>query len=92
MLDYVAESKLQDRKATGKILNIENLTMVLGNQCGKDYHRIDPLKIDVAKITNVMSYAFDQCHHIVPSQASVAVGCLGCRETGYKGHERVSGQ
>jgi len=66
VLQYVADLNLQDRKAaTGRTLDIESLTMSLSVLSGQDYLRIDPLKIDVAQITKVMSYAFTQRHHIL---------------------------
>lgn len=65
VLQYVADLNLQDRKANGRTLDIESLTMALSVLSGQDYLRIDPLKIDVAQITKVMSYAFTQRHHIL---------------------------
>ena len=70
VLDYIALLKLQDRKAEGRTLDIENLTMALSKQSGQEYYRIDPLKIDVAQITNVMSYPFTQRHHILAVEVS----------------------
>lgn len=65
VLQYLADLNLEDRKAAGRTLDIENLTMALSVQSGQEYLRIDPLKIDVAQITKVMSYAFTQRHHIL---------------------------
>ncbi len=65
VLVYLAEQGLDDQKSPGKKLDIESLTMVLSEQCGQPYFRIDPLKIDVPGITQVMSYAFTQRHHIL---------------------------
>lgn len=65
VLHYLADLKLDDRKAEGRKLDIESLTMALSTQSGQDYYRIDPLKIDSAFVTQVMSYAFTQRHHIM---------------------------
>lgn len=65
ILHYLADLQLSDRKAEGVKLDIESLTMALSTQCGQDYYRIDPLKIDSAVVTQVMSYAFTQRHHIL---------------------------
>lgn len=65
IVHYLAELNLEDRKAPGRSLDIESLTMELSKQSGQEYFRIDPLKIDVAQITKVMSYAFTQRHHIL---------------------------
>ena len=65
ILQYVADLNLEDRKTAGRTLDIENLAMALSVQSGQEYFRIDPLKIDVAQVTKVMSYAFTQRHHIL---------------------------
>ena len=77
ILKYVADLNLQDRNTESRVLDIESLTMVLSKHSRQDYYRIDPLKIDVAKVTQVMSYAFTQRHHILavevtPSQVTIA--------------------
>lgn len=65
IIHYLADLTLDDRKAEGRKLDIESLTMALSTQSGQDYYRIDPLKIDSALVTQVMSYAFTQRHHIL---------------------------
>ncbi len=65
ILHYIADLKVEDRKSQGRKLDIEGLAMALSRQCGQDYYRIDPLKIDAAQVTQVMSYAFTQRHHIL---------------------------
>lgn len=65
ILHYLADLQLSDRKTEDTKLDIESLTMALSTQCGQDYYRIDPLKIDSAAVTQVMSYAFTQRHHIL---------------------------
>lgn len=65
VLHYLADLELADRANPGKILDIEALTRDLGRQCGQGYYRIDPLKIDVARVTQVMDYKFSQRHQIL---------------------------
>ncbi len=65
LLAWVAEQNLPDLIAPHRTLDIETLTRCLAEQAGQDYYRIDPLKIDVAQITQVMSYAFTQRHNIL---------------------------
>mgnify|MGYP003677158781 FL=1 len=65
ILHYIADLEVEDRKSAGRKLDIESLTMALSMQSGQDYYRIDPLKIDAAQVTQVMSYAFTQRHHIL---------------------------
>jgi len=77
ILHYLADLELEDRKAEGRKFDIESLTMALSTQSGQDYYRIDPLKIDSAAVTEVMSLAFTQRHHILavevtPYQVTIA--------------------
>ncbi len=65
ILHYLANIDLVDQQNSGHTLDIENLTMALSKQCGQDYYRIDPLKIDVAKVTQVMQHKFSQLHEIL---------------------------
>jgi general secretion pathway protein E len=44
---------------------LEMLTEWLAHHCGQPYLRIDPLKIDVAAVVPLMSYAFAQRHKIL---------------------------
>jgi general secretion pathway protein E len=62
---WIAEQNLDDLKNTGKKLDIETLTHKLAALAGQPYYRIDPLSIDAAKVTQVMSYAFTQRHRIM---------------------------
>ncbi|MDD9889833.1 MAG: GspE/PulE family protein [Gammaproteobacteria bacterium] len=65
ILHYLADIDLIDQQNSGRMLDIESLTMALSKQCGQDYYRIDPLKIDVAKVTQVMQHKFSQLHEIL---------------------------
>ena len=65
VLAWLAEQNLTDLAPPHRPLDIESLTKLLAEQAGQEYHRIDPLKIDVARITEVMSYAFTQRHGIL---------------------------
>ena len=65
ILEFLAGLNLTDRLLPEKNLDLEALTLALCQQSGQSYYRIDPLKIDVAGITDVMSYAFTQRHGIL---------------------------
>ncbi|MES2625346.1 MAG: ATPase, T2SS/T4P/T4SS family [Pseudomonadota bacterium] len=65
VLAFVAEQDLDDLKNPGKQLNLEVLTHKLADWSGQPYYRIDPLTIDAAKVTKVMSHAFTQRHKIM---------------------------
>ena len=71
VLHYLADLGLDDRLMDGHKLEIETLTLALSEQCGQEYYRIDPLKIDVTQITNVMSYAFTKRHHILAVEVTL---------------------
>ncbi|QLL13182.1 GspE/PulE family protein [Pseudomonas chlororaphis] len=64
-LEFLASQHLDDLRRPGKRLDLESLTLWLAQQAGQPYLRIDPLKIDVAAVTPLMSYAFAQRHKIL---------------------------
>ena len=70
VLVFVGEQALLDLKSPAKVLDVESLTQFLAEQFGQEYCRIDPLSIDAAKVTQVMSYAFAQRHKIMALQVS----------------------
>ena len=51
-------------------LDLEALTGWLAERCGQAYLRIEPLKVDIASVTEVMSYAFAKRHGILAVAAS----------------------
>ena len=65
ILHYLSDLEIADQQNPGRKLDVESLTMALSAQCGQDYFRIDPLKIDVAQVTKVMDYKFSQRHQIL---------------------------
>ena len=58
------------RASDGRALDIEALTQWLAGRAGLDYLRIDPLKVDVGKISDVMSAAYSERHRVLPVQVS----------------------
>jgi len=58
------------RAADHKALDVELLTQWLAGRCGLDYLRIDPLKVDVAKVGEVMSAAYAERHRVLPVQVT----------------------
>ena len=65
VLVFVANQGIEDQKNPGKTLDLETLTQILAEQSGQDYYHIDPLSIDAARVTEVMSHAFTQRHKIM---------------------------
>jgi general secretion pathway protein E len=64
-LEFLASQQIDDLLRHGKKLDLESLTLWLAELAGQSYLRIDPLKIDVAAVTPLMSYAFAQRHKIL---------------------------
>lgn len=64
-LEVIAGQQLDDLQRSGKKLDLETLGQWLADWAGQPYLRIDPLKIDVAAVTPLMSYAFAQRHNIL---------------------------
>ena len=77
-LVFLASQQLSDPSRPGKTLDIETLTAWLAHQCHLPYLRIDPLKIDVAVVTGLMSFAFAQRHQILvvaTDEHTVTIAC-----------------
>lgn len=64
-LEFLAAQQFDNLQRPGKKLDLETLTSWLAQQAGQPYLRIDPLKINVAAVTPLMSYAFAQRHKIL---------------------------
>ncbi len=62
---YLAEQKLPDMSSPGEVLDMPALLKFVAEQTGQPVVEIDPLKIDVASVAEVMSEAFANRHHIL---------------------------
>ncbi|PKO68989.1 MAG: type II secretion system protein E [Betaproteobacteria bacterium HGW-Betaproteobacteria-16] len=60
------------RKSDGHVLDAEALTQWLAERSGLSYMRIDPLKVDVGKVADVMSAAYAERHKVLPVQVGPA--------------------
>jgi len=60
------------RAVDGHVLDAELLTEWLAQHCGLTYLRIDPLKVDVGKVGEVMSAAYAERHKVLPVLVSAA--------------------
>ena len=58
------------RASDHKPLDIEALTQWLAGRSGLEYLRIDPLKVDVAKVAEAMSAAYAERHRVLPVQVT----------------------
>lgn len=64
-LVYIAEQRLPDLAAPGETLGMDALLAFLAEETGQQVVEIDPLKIDVAAVAEVMSRAFAKRHAIL---------------------------
>jgi general secretion pathway protein E len=64
-INFIASQQLDDQLKKNKKLDNESLLKWLAERVGQPHMRIDPLKIDVAAVTSVMSYAFARRHQIL---------------------------
>jgi general secretion pathway protein E len=64
-LVFLAEQKIADPSRPGKTLDMAALLHWLGERTGQAVYEIDPLKINVGAISEVMSRAFAQRHRIL---------------------------
>ncbi|HEY8711178.1 MAG TPA: ATPase, T2SS/T4P/T4SS family [Burkholderiaceae bacterium] len=54
------------RKGSTKPLDVEALTEWLAGRCGLPYLRIDPLRVDVGRVAEVMSITYAERRHALP--------------------------
>jgi len=64
-LVFLAEQKLPDAAAPGGVLDMDTLLAWLGDRVGQGVYQIDPLKINVTAVSDVMSQAFAERHRIL---------------------------
>ncbi len=64
-LEFLASQQVADLSQPGQCLGLEQLTIWQAQQAGLPYLRIDPLKIDAAAVTPLMSHAFALRHRIL---------------------------
>lgn len=64
-LAFIASQDLEDQAEPGRKLTDDSLAQWLAEKSSLPLFHIDPLKIDVAKVTAVMSYGFAKRHDIL---------------------------
>ena len=65
-LVLIGNAEFEDRASPGRPLSVERLAEWLADKAGLPYLRIDPTKIDVARVTQIVSQAYAQRHRILP--------------------------
>lgn len=69
-LNYIAEQQLDNQKVPNQKLSIAILLEWLAKKSAQQEAHIDPIKIDVRTITQVMSFAFAKRHKILAVEVS----------------------
>jgi general secretion pathway protein E len=64
-LVFLSEQQFADASAPGKVLTMNRLLLWLSERVGQAVYRIDPLKINVTAVADVMSRAFAERHRIL---------------------------
>ncbi|MCD9032599.1 GspE/PulE family protein [Luteimonas sp. Y-2-2-4F] len=65
-LVLLANLKLASARTAGTELGLEALTEWLAERTGHRYRRIDPTRLDVAGVTDLVSHAYARRHRILP--------------------------
>lgn len=69
-LVLIANAKLPNQREPARPLGLEALTEWLAAQASLPYLKIDPMKINAAAVTQVVSHAYAQRHRILPVTAA----------------------
>jgi len=70
-LVLIANAKLINQHEPGRPLSLEGLTEWLAGHAGLPYLKIDPMKINVASVTQAVSHAYAKRHRILPIAAAI---------------------
>lgn len=65
-LVIISQQEWDDLKNPGQKFTLDKLSQWLANKSGLPYYRVDPLKVDVAAVTDVISSAYAIRHKILP--------------------------
>ena len=71
-LVVIANARLPNQREPGRPLGLEQLTEWLARQADLPYLKIDPMKINVAAVTQTVSLAYAQRHRILPVAANAS--------------------
>ncbi|WP_062060889.1 GspE/PulE family protein [Cellvibrio sp. OA-2007] len=86
-LAYIATQNLEDVRRPGKNLDGDTLTEWLATKAHLPLFHIDAMKIDVAKCTEVMSYAFAKRHGILCVKVEADHVVIACTQPFMEGWE-----
>ncbi len=86
-LNLIAVNKLQDLARPGKSLDIDQLLEWLGAKLEMPWRRLDPMRIKVAAVTQVMSFAYAKRHKILAVELAGDEVWVACTEPFLQGWE-----
>ena len=84
-LTLIGRQGFADARRQGKVLSEHVLTEWLAEQHNMECVQIDPLEVDVTKITELMSYAFAERHRILGVKVLADTIVVACSEPGVAG-------
>src|SRR5690606_614579 len=87
-LQILAERNWTDARNPKQVLSADALTQWLADKVGLPYYRIDPLKIEVRKITAVASYAYAARWGILPVEVGADSITIATAEPWVRGWEK----
>ncbi len=87
-LVFLAEQQFADASAPGKVLTMPRLLLWLSERVGQAVFRIDPLKINVTAVADVMSRAFAERHRILAVEVNDEAVVIASAEPYIRGWER----
>jgi general secretion pathway protein E len=71
-LVVVSSAKVDNAREPGRPLSLEALVEWLAGKADLDYMKVDPMKVNVAQVTQVVSSAYAQRHRILPVAATAS--------------------
>ncbi|TQV77642.1 type II/IV secretion system protein [Exilibacterium tricleocarpae] len=86
-LVYIASQALDDPARPGRSLDGDALIEWLAQKAGQQVYHIDPLKINVPAVTEVMSYAFAKRHGILCVEVTAEEVVVACTQPFVSGWE-----
>ena len=79
-IDQVSGLRIADQQEPERTLDASAISEVLAKVSGQRFYHIDPLKVDVAAVTSVMSYEFAQQHQILALEVNPTEVIIGSSE------------
>ncbi len=79
-LSYISSLRLDDHSAPGTVLDELRLAQWQADRAGLTLSHIDPLKINAAEVTEVMSYAFAKRHGILCVELTADHIVVACKQ------------